>query len=136
MPATVSQIRRTAKLLFRWCVVDRRLEEPRARAVVGQVLKSRRRGCLALLSEFKRLVKLEQARHTAKVDSAIPLQIDLQTRVRDTLKDVYGETILTQFAADPELIGGIRVQVGSDVYDGSVRSRLASLAASFGIPSA
>ena len=135
MPATVSQIRRTARQVFRWCMVNRRLEEPRARAVVGQVLKSRRRGYLALLGEFKRLVKLEQARHTAKVDSAIPLQIDLQTSVRKTLEDMYGEAILTQFAADPELIAGLRIQVGSDVYDGSVRSRLVALATSFGIPS-
>jgi F0F1-type ATP synthase delta subunit len=31
------------------------------------------------------------------------------------------------FAVDPALIGGLRIQVGSDVYDGSIRARLATL---------
>ena len=35
------------------------------------------------------------------------------------------------FSENAALIGGIRVQVGSDVFDGSVRSRLNSLADSF-----
>jgi F-type H+-transporting ATPase subunit delta len=136
MPKTVSQIKRTAKLLFRWCVVNERLDESRTRAVFRQVLQSKRRGYLALLSEFKRLVKLEHARRTAKVDSAIPLPVELQTVVRNTLEGVYGEAILTEFADRPDLIGGIRIQVSNDVYDGSVKSRLAALATCFGIPSA
>ena len=117
-------------------MVNQTLDEPRAREVIGRVMKSKRRGYLALLSEFRRLVKLEQARHTAKVDSATPLQIDIQTRVRDTLEDVYGEGLLTQFAHDPDLIGGIRIQISSDVYDGSVKSRLVALARCFGITAA
>jgi F-type H+-transporting ATPase subunit delta len=35
------------------------------------------------------------------------------------------------FGQNPALIGGLRVKVGSDVYDGSVRAKLESLAASF-----
>jgi F0F1-type ATP synthase delta subunit len=38
-----------------------------------------------------------------------------------------------EFAEDPDLIGGIRVRVANDVYDGSVKARLAALARSFGI---
>ena len=134
MPSRVSQMNRTAKRLLRWCVVGGKLDEQRARAVLGQVLHSKRRGSLILLNAFNRLVKLEHARRTAIVRSAIPLPGDLQTRLGDTLQRVYGEGLQTGFAADRDLIGGIRIQVGNDVYDGSVKARLAALAASFGIP--
>lgn len=136
MAATVSQIRRTAKRLLRWCVVNGRLDERRARAVLGQVLQSKRRGYPTLLNEFSRLMKIEHAKHTAIVRSANPLTTDLQTRVRDTLERLYGEVLQTEFTDDRELIGGIRIQISSDVYDGTVKSRLTALATSFGIPRA
>jgi F-type H+-transporting ATPase subunit delta len=135
MPATVSQVRRSAKRLLRWCLVDDRVEESRARAVVQQVLKSKRRGYVAVLTEFKRLLAMDSARHTAKIDSAVPLQIDLRTRISDGLERTYGGGIQAQFVQNPDLIGGIRIRISSDVYDGTVRSRLAALAASFGIRS-
>lgn len=136
MSATVSQLKRSAKLMFRWCVVNEALDEGRARVVVRQVLQSRRRGYFTILNEFKRLIKLEHARQTAKIDSAVPLQIDLQTRIRDSVERAYGHAMNTEFAEVPDLIGGIRIQVSNDVYDGSVKSRLAALATSFGIRSA
>jgi len=135
MPATTSQVRRAAKRLYRWCVVNEKVEEGRARAVVERVLTSRRRGYLSVLGEFKRLLTIDSARHTAKIDSAVPLQIDLQTRIKEGLSRVYGDPIHAQFAQNPDLIGGIRIQISSDVYDGTVKSRLQALAASFGIRS-
>jgi F-type H+-transporting ATPase subunit delta len=135
MPATTSQVRRAAKRLYRWCVVNEKVEEGRARAVVQRVLTSKRRGYLSVLGEFKRLLTMDYARHTAKVDSAVPLQGDLQTRIRESLTRVYGDPIHAQFAQNPELIGGLRIQISNDVYDGTVRSRLQALAASFGIRS-
>jgi len=136
VPATVSQLKRTAKMLFRWSVVNETLDEGRARVVVQQVLQSKRRGYFTVLSEFQRLVKLQEARQTAKIDSAVPLQSDLQAQIRESVERVYGQTMTTKFAELPELIGGIRIQVSNDVYDGSVKSRLAALAARFGIRSA
>jgi F-type H+-transporting ATPase subunit delta len=133
MPATTLQIRRGAKLLFRWCLADGRLDEHRVREAVRHVVRSKRRGYLAVLGEFKRLVKLDTAKHTASVQSAVPLQADLQSRLRTNLEAVYGERMTAEFAEDPDLIGGIRVRVANDVYDGSVKARLAALARSFGI---
>jgi F-type H+-transporting ATPase subunit delta len=43
----------------------------------------------------------------------------------------YGPGLTTSFVENPELIGGMRIQVGCDVYDGSVRARLEALAKSF-----
>jgi len=125
------QIRRDAKRLFRLCLVRGWLDEARVRKAVQKVLEANRRGSLTLLSYFQRLVKLERARHTAEVESATRLSAALQANILSNLDRLYGPGLRTSFALNPALIGGMRIQVGSDVYDGSVRSGLASLQKSF-----
>lgn len=128
---TIKQVRRDAKQLFRLCLVNGVLDEGRARQVVQRVLESKRRGYLALATQFERLVRLERLRHTAKVESATPLPPDLQTNVRASLVRTYGPDISTSFVESPALIGGMRISVGSDVYDGSVKAGLAALEKAF-----
>jgi F-type H+-transporting ATPase subunit delta len=125
------QARREAKDLFRSCVVGGLLEENRVRQAVQQVLQIKPRGYLAILTHFLRLVKLDIQRRTALVESAVPLASDLQTQIQTSLARSYGKGLEISFAQNPELIGGIRVKVGSDVYDGSVQGRLAELQESF-----
>jgi len=133
MPQSPQQIRRAAKRLFRWCRVNGDFDQQRARRVTELILSGRRRGYVSLLSEFGRLLKLELSRHQASVQSAKPLSADLQTRIRGHLQSVYGPDVGTEFHQKAELIGGIRIQIGSDVYDNSVRSKLTALKRSFGI---
>jgi F-type H+-transporting ATPase subunit delta len=130
---TTKQSRRDAKQLFRLCLVNGRVDEGRVRQVVQSVLQSRRRGYLALLGYFQRLLKLDHAQHTAEIESAVPLPTALRAQVQAGLEGVYGPGIRALFVHNPALIGGLRIQVASDVYDGSVRSGLAALEKSFGI---
>ena len=128
---TTRQIKREAKQLYRLCLVNGLLDEARARQVVQRVIDEKRRGSLALLSYFQRWVKLDFARHTAQVESAVLLPEDLRVSVQTGLARTYGPGITASFAQNPELIGGMRIKVGSDVYDGSVRARLAALEKGF-----
>ncbi len=128
---TTRQTKREAKRLFRSCLVNGLVDEGRTRQVVQRMIESKRRGDLALLSHFRRLVKLEYARHTAEVESAVPLPSDLRASIQAGLARVYGPGISASFAHNPGLIGGMRIKVGSDVYDGSVRARLAALEKNF-----
>jgi len=128
---TTRQIKREAKRLFRLCLVNGLLDEGRTRRVLKRVIDEKRRGRLVLLSQFQRLVKLDFARHTAEVESAIPLPADLRERIQVSLRRIYGPGINASFAHNPELIGGMRIRVGSDVYDGTVRARLAALERGF-----
>jgi F-type H+-transporting ATPase subunit delta len=77
------------------------------------------------------LVKLDLARHMATIESATPLPTDFQAAIEAGLTRRYGPRLTTAFAHLPALIGGVRIQVGSDVYDGSVRAGLAALEQSF-----
>jgi F-type H+-transporting ATPase subunit delta len=125
------QTRRGAAQLFRACFVNGLLDENRARSVVKQILAARPRGYLDTLLLFRRLVKLDLARHTANVESAQPLPADMQAAVRTGLTRTYGGGLATSFTQNPALIAGMRIKVGSDVYDGSVQARLTALEQSF-----
>ena len=125
------KIRREARQLLRLCRTNGSLDENRVRRVVEGILESHRRGHLALANQFEREVRLDQMKHTADVKSATPLSPELEANVRNNLVHTYGPAIETTFTQDPELIGGMRIRVGDDVYDGSIKARLAALAQRF-----
>ena len=122
------KVKRTARGLFRLCLVDGVLNDERTRQVARALAGSRQRGALRVLSDFQRLVRIERDRHTARVESATPLADNLRDAVQSRLARTYGETLEMSFGENPELIGGIRIRVGSDVYDGSIRAKLTALA--------
>jgi len=124
------RVKREAKRLVRSCLVHDVLADERVRRVARDVATAGRRDARAILAHFRRLVKLELARHTASVESASPLPADLRAAIESGLTRRYGSGLTTAFAHRPALIGGVRSQVGSDVYDGSVRAGLAALAQS------
>jgi len=128
---SMKEIKREAKHLFRLCFVDETLNEDRVRSVLHAILQSKRRGSLTLAGQFQRLVSLNRLQHTAEIQSATPLPADLRTDVHASLVQAYGPEIATSFVENPALIGGMRIRVGSDVYDGSIRAGLAALENSF-----
>jgi F-type H+-transporting ATPase subunit delta len=130
---TTRQADREARQLFRFCIVDGKVDEGRARHVTKAVLQSRHRGYLLVLGRFQRLLRHEYALHTAEIESAVPLPADLRSRVQTGLTAAYGAGLTWSYIDNPALIGGMRIKVGSDVYDSSVRAGLAALAKSFGI---
>src|SRR5262245_19506760 len=126
---TAKQSEREARQLYRLCLVQGRLDEDRARTVVHDVIDAGRAGRLAVLSRFQRLVKLDRLQHSATVESAAPLADDLRAAIASGLTRLHGEETAIGFADNPSLIGGGRIQVGSHVYDGSVKGRLSALTA-------
>lgn len=125
------QARRAAKQLLGTCFREEKLDESRVRQTVEAVIKTKPRGYFGILTHFQRLVKLEVDKRTARVESAIPLSAELQTGVRSGLAGKYGSAVNISFVTNPDLLGGLRIQVGSDVYDGSLQARLKGLEESF-----
>ncbi|HEY3856799.1 MAG TPA: F0F1 ATP synthase subunit delta [Verrucomicrobiae bacterium] len=121
------QARRDARELFRSCLPNGSLDESKAINVVKRVAVGKPRGYVAILSHFQRLVRLEVARKTATVESASILSSSTQTQIQSDLAQRYGGGLTFTFVQNPALIGGIRVQVGGDVYDGTVLGRLNEL---------
>jgi F-type H+-transporting ATPase subunit delta len=122
---------REARQLFRSCFVDGRLDEGRVRRAMTLLLEKKPRGFIEIMSRMHRLVKLELDQHTARVECAAPLDPAQQAHIAGQLKSLYGDGLDLTFAQNPSLIGGLRIQVGSNLYDGSVKARLELLEQSF-----
>jgi F-type H+-transporting ATPase subunit delta len=121
------QARRDAKTLFQSCLVNGLLDEDRVRRAVAAVIAQKPRGHVQILHHFHRLVKLDLGRRTARVESAVALPEDLRSSVTGNLARRYGQGLQVSFSTNPALIAGLRVKVGSDVYDGTVQARLETL---------
>jgi len=130
---TKRQARRDADTLWRLCLVNGRLEEDRARAVVEALAASSRSAANAVLKPFVRRVRADATSRTATVSSAAPLDATLRAQVERDLARRRGVPVATTFLVDPSLIGGMRVEIGDDVYDGTVRAELAALASRFSL---
>jgi F-type H+-transporting ATPase subunit delta len=105
------------------------LSEARARQISARVAASRRRGSLAILSDFVRLVRLDRDRRTAMVESVVALPAHVRERISAQVASAYGAGTRTTFRLNPALLAGLRIRVGSEIYDGSVLGRLAALEA-------
>ncbi|WP_291377514.1 F0F1 ATP synthase subunit delta [Demequina sp.] len=81
-----------------------------------------------VLSAVRELVQAAAERRerlVARVTAAVELSAAQRTRLAGLLKEAYGHEIQVNVAVDPEVLGGIKVQVGSEVVDGTIVARLA-----------
>ena len=125
------QSRRGAKQLFKSCQVEGQLAEERVRQAVTVVIEKKPRGYFGILQELQRLVKLDVSSRSARVESAVVLTEAQQQNIRESLGRLKGGEVTVEFAENADLIGGMRVKIGDDVFDGSVKTRLATLSESF-----
>ncbi len=125
------QSRRGAKQLFKSCQVEGQLAEERVRQAVTLVIEKKPRGYFGILQELQRLVKLDVSSRSARVESAVVLTEAQQQNIRESLGRLKGGEVTVNFAENADLIGGMRVKIGDDVFDGSVKTRLATLSESF-----
>ena len=121
------EARRLSRQLFRVCMIDGKLDDSRVRLVVSKVSESKPRGYLGILDNIKKLVAAELQRSVAGVESATELDSSTRAELQSGLAAKYGRPLALDFKVVPELLGGIRVKVGSDVWDGSVKARLEAL---------
>ena len=125
------QSRRFAKQLFKSCQVNGRLDADRTQKAVQLLIEQKPRGFFGILQHLHRLVKLDEASRTARVESAVALGQAQQQDIQDSLNRLKGGDVTVEFAENPRLIGGMRVKIGDDVFDGSVKTRLTGLSESF-----
>jgi F-type H+-transporting ATPase subunit delta len=83
------------------------------------------RGFAASLSRLVELAAARRDREVAYVTAAILLTEDEERRLGERLAQMYGRQVSVLVTVDPQVIGGLSVRVGSDLYDGTVLRRLA-----------
>lgn len=80
-----------------------------------------------LLLRAERIVAEERGRIVARVTAATPLNMAQSVRLREALSRKYGRDVSINTVVDRSVVGGVRVQIGDDVIDASVASRLTDL---------
>ena len=121
----------TARRAFRMCMDGDRLNDDKLRTVFKKIAASKPRNFKAILHSLSRQTRIELARREVVVESSTPLDGDTTERIQSGLVAKYGPDLNFEFQVTPDLIGGMRIRVGNDVWDGSVKARLARLANSF-----
>lgn len=120
------EARRQSKELFDLSIVDGQLDENRLRTIATEIAEQKPRHYVQMLKFITRLTRLEVAKRHAIVESATQLSESKKAEIISNLTSRFGK-ITSEFRHDPELIGGLRIQLGSNVWDGSVQSRLETL---------
>ena len=82
--------------------------------------------------EFAEIIVKRQNRYIARVTSAINLSQAQLERLGRALNAVYGRELKLDVSVDPAVLGGLRVQVGDEVIDGTVETRMSDLTRSIG----
>ncbi|MDB4689709.1 F0F1 ATP synthase subunit delta [Verrucomicrobia bacterium] len=127
------QARRDAKLLYKGCLKNGILQEDSVTRTVQAVVDRKPRAYIQILNHLLKLVKTDIHSRTARIESADSLDDATRKSVEKLLVDRYGTSLMISFDVNPALIGGMRIQVGSDVYDASIRSRLQKIGESFAV---
>jgi F-type H+-transporting ATPase subunit delta len=124
---TARQAARDARQLWQFCLVDGSPDVNRVRQVVDQLMSANRHNRFAVLAGILRLLKRDRDQRTAEVDSAAPLDDATRTAVEQGLARHFGRAMATTFLVDPSLIAGIRLRAAGELFDDTVRARLAAL---------
>jgi F-type H+-transporting ATPase subunit delta len=121
------EVRQLSREMLRASFTDGQLDRGKIASLVQSLITKKPRHYLAILEYYKRLLRLELEKRHAKIESAAQLSSDVSTQILERLKRKYGTDLTAEFEVDPKLLGGLRIRVGSDVWDGSVRNRLERL---------
>ena len=76
--------------------------------------------------ELAELAAARRERSVARITTPVALTVQQEQKLTDTLARLYGRPISLQVELDPSLLGGLVVQVGGEVIDGSVATKLAA----------
>jgi F-type H+-transporting ATPase subunit delta len=125
------EIRRLSREMVRASFTDGQLDRGKIASLVQSLIAKRPRNYIGILQNYKRLLRLEIEKRHARIESASELSAETNSRILQNLKKKYGRDLTTEFVVDRELLAGMRIRVGSDVWDGSVRHRLERLQQQF-----
>lgn len=116
-----------ANRVFRLCLENGSLNEEKFSKSLAFLSEKKPSDYRGVLFALRKLVRLDVDKRTVYVESAQDLTGDESQRIQNSIIKKHGENLVFNFLTNPELIGGLKVRVGSQVYDGSVLSKITRL---------
>jgi len=121
------EIRQLSREMLRASFTDGQLDSGRIASLVDSIIARKPRNYIDVLKNYRRLLRLEVEKRRARIETASDVDREASSKVIENLKKKYGSDLTTEFVVNPQLLGGMRIRVGSDVWDGTVRNRLERL---------
>jgi F-type H+-transporting ATPase subunit delta len=150
---TEDQLFRFARLVeanseLRNLLGDRAIELSKRQGLVEELLRSRSTGATTVLAKravaarertfghtiegYVTLAAAQKNRAVATVRVAKPLSAGQRKRLRDALSKQIGRDVAIQEVIDPDVLGGVRVEIGDEVFEGTVSDRMEAARRLFG----
>lgn len=116
-----------ARQLFKLSLVNEKVSAEHVSGVLAWVEKTRPAGAPSLLRAYKRLIEAEISRSRAVIEFAGDVSPEIFQQIAASMSRHFNREIEAVPVARPDLIAGIRVRVGCDIFENSVVSQLATL---------
>ena len=102
--------------------------DPTTRKFLGLMARNGRASVIAsAITAFEALAAADRGAVSAEVTTAVALTKDQEAGLKAALRQALGKDPEIETRVDPSILGGLKVRVGSRLYDASLRSRLDSL---------
>src|SRR3954452_16202124 len=111
------EIKRIARERTRAGLTECQVDRGRIASILPSPSARNPRNFYRILDAYKRLLRLEIMKRHAVIESAEALDQQTTSRVAMSLAKKYGAELTTEFVVKPKLLGGLRIRVGSDVWD-------------------
>jgi len=121
------EVRQLSRQMLQASFTDGQLDSGRISSLVDSLIARKPRNYIDVLKNYRRLLRSEVEKRRARIETASEVDRETGSRLVANLKEKYGRDLTTEFVVNPQLLGGMRIRVGSDVWDGSVRNRLERL---------
>ncbi|OLC28233.1 MAG: hypothetical protein DME69_12110 [Verrucomicrobia bacterium] len=121
------EVRQLSREMLRASFTDGQLDSGRIASLVDSLIARKPRNYTDVLKNYRRLLRLEVEKRHARIETVSEVDRETSSTLVANLKKKYGSDLTTEFVVNPQLLGGMRIRVGSDVWDGTVRNRLEQL---------
>jgi F-type H+-transporting ATPase subunit delta len=119
-----------AKQLFKLSLVNGAVSPEQVTGVLGYIEKNVPRHALALLQLYHRAIATELAKSNAVVEHAGPISDTTLKSIEAAMTRKYSRPVAATARPNPKLLAGLRIRIGSDVYESTIAGQLAALSAS------
>jgi len=121
------EIRQLSREMLRASFTNGQLDRQKIASLVDSLIRRKPRHYIDVLKNYRRLLRLELEKHSARIETASEVDSAIRSEILANLKKKYSKDLTAEFVINPQLLGGMRIRVGSDVWDGTVRGRLERL---------
>jgi F-type H+-transporting ATPase subunit delta len=116
-----------AKQLFKLSLRDGQVSSEQVAGVLGYIEQAAPRHALVLLKLYQQAIVTELAKSHARVEHAGPISAATLQLIASAMTKKYARPVTATAQPNPRLLAGLRVRIGSDLYESSVAGQLATL---------